>query len=173
MIKTQEKSTKDRVAELREKHQPLFEEIGKPQSYFYPKIAYRPADKDELYVSFFPSELGKGDDIYTEFINRDYNPEDSNRTLWVLKYNPHWREEYEPTQVNDLSTARYLVPVSELTKVNLPKKQEEDEADPFKSLIDFVDDCPISQMTVRDFATIMLGKPISHKPWLNKLITEK
>jgi hypothetical protein len=169
MIKTQEKSTKERVLELREKHQLVFEEIGKPSAYFYPKIAYRPTDKDELYVSFFPSELNKGDDIYTEFINRDYNPEDSNRTLWVLKYNPHWKEEYEPTQVNDLSTARYLVPVSELSKVNLPKKEQ--EADPFKSLVDFTDDCALSQMTVRDFATIMLGRPLSHKTWLNNLIT--
>lgn len=172
MIKTQEKSTKDRVAELREKHQTFFEEIGKPQSYFYPKIAYRPADKDELYVSFFPSELSKGDDIYTEFINRDYNPEDGNRALWVLKYNPHWREEYEPTQVNDLNSARYLVPVSELCKIT-PLKKEEEDADPFKSLVDFVDDCPINQMTLRDFATIMTGKPLSYKSWLNKLITEK
>jgi len=171
MIKTQEKTTKDRVLELREKHQDVFEEIGKPHAYFYPKIAYRPVDKDELYVSFFPSELNKGDDIYTEFISRDYTPEDSNRTLWVLRYNPHWKEEYEPTQVNDLSTARYLVPVSELSKVNLPKKEQ--EADPFRSLADFVDDCPFSQMTVRDFATIMTGKPVSYKTWLNKLITEK
>ena len=72
-----------------------------------------------------------------------------------------------------MNTARYLVPVSELSKVNLPKKKVEEDADPFKSLVDFVDDCPISQMTVRDFATIMLGKPISYKPWLNKLISEK
>lgn len=171
MIKTTEKTTKDRVLELREKHQEAFNEIGKPNAYFYPKIAYRPSDKDDLYVSFFPSELNKGDDIYTEFINREYDPEDGNRTLWVLKYNPYWKEEYEPTQVNDLSTARYLVPVTELSKVNLPKKEQ--EADPFKSLEDHIDDCSIGQMTLRDFATIMLGKPMSHKPWLNKLITEK
>ena len=167
MIKTQEKTSKELVLELRQHHQSILDELGKSDAYFYPKMAYRPANKDELYISCFPSELYKGDDIYTEFVNREYIPEDSNRTLWVLKHNPFWKEEYELTIAGD----KYLIPVSELTKVNLPKKVE--EVDSFKSLSDFVDDSPINDMTIRHFATIMLGKPVSKKQWLNKLITDK
>lgn len=171
MIKTQEKTSRELVAELREKHQEIFNQMGTPNVYFYPKMAYRPQDKDELYISLFPSELSKGDDIYTEFVNRDYIPEDSNRTLWVLKYNPFWKEEYEETQSMNSSTVRYLVPVSELTKVNVTTKVM--DADPFKSLVDYaLDDCPLSEMTIRDFATVLLKKPLSNKQWLNKLIVE-
>ena len=32
-------------------------------------MAYRPSGKDELHVSFFPSELQKDKDIYTEFVS--------------------------------------------------------------------------------------------------------
>jgi len=167
-----ELSTKEKIAVLREKHQFIFDTLDIPNALFYPKMAYRPHGKDELYVSFFANELKREGDIYTVFVSRDYMSEDSNRTLWMWRYNPHWEEEYETTEPNDLGHVRYLVPVSELIKVNLPK--EKIPANPFDAFEDeFIDDASISDMTIRDFATIMLGKPLSHKTWLNKLITDK
>lgn len=167
-----ELTTKEKVAVLREKHQPTFEILKIPHAYFYPKIAYRPSGKDELYVSFFPSELSKGTDVYTEFISREYVPEDSNRTLWMWRYNPHWEEEYEATAPNEMGHVRYLVPVSELIKINTPKEKE--LVDPFESFgSELMEDAHIGDMTIRDFATIMTGKPLSTKAWLNKMITEK
>jgi hypothetical protein len=167
-----EMSTKEKIALLKEKHQPIIDALGLNNIYFYPKIAYRPHGKNELYVSFFPSELSKGTDVYTEFVSRDYVPEDSSRTLWMWRYNPHWEEEYESTEPNDVGHVRYLVPVSELIKVNMPASKI--PVDPFKSFgEDLIDDAPIDEMTIRDFATIMTGRPLSTKSWLNNLISGK
>ena len=54
---------------------------------YIPKMAYRPNGKDDLYVSFFPSELEKAEDIYTEFVSIDYVSEDPKRTLYLHKHN--------------------------------------------------------------------------------------
>lgn len=170
-VKT-EMSTKEKIALLREKHQPIFDALDIPHALFYPKMAYRPYGKDELFISFFINELKREGDIYTEFVSRDYVSEDSNRTLWLWRYNPHWEEEYEATEPGELGNIRYLVPVSELIKVSMPK--EKMPADPFESFgQNLIDDAPMSDMTIRDFATIMTGKPLSTKPWLNKIICEK
>jgi hypothetical protein len=167
-----EMTSKEKIAVLREKHQFTFDALDIPNALFYPKMAYRPYGKDELYVSFFVNELKREADIYTEFVSRDYVSEDSNRTLWMWRYNPHWEEEYETTEPNDLGHVRYLVPVSELIKVNMPK--EKLPPDPFKSFgDDLIDDAPIDEMTIRDFATIMTGRPLSSKSWLNNLISGK
>jgi hypothetical protein len=168
-----ELSSKEKIANLREKHQAIFDAVNLPNALFFPKMAYRPSGKDELYISFFASELKREGDIYTEFVGRDYVPEDGNRTLWMWRYNPHWDEEYETTEPNDVGHVRYLVPVSELVKVNMPAKAM--TPDPFKAVVSefFEDDAPVSEMTIRDFAAIMSGKPISTKSWLNNLITGK
>ena len=153
------------TAKLREKHQPVFDSLRIPEAVFIPKMAYRPSGKDELFVSFFASELRKECDLYTEFTNRDLEPEDMTRTLWKWNYNPHWSEEYELT-----STDRYLVPVSELVTVraasiSTPVKEE-------FSLEDILgtDDAPMSEMTIRDLMTILTKKPVSKKAWLNDLV---
>jgi len=167
-----EMTSKEKITLLREKHQFIFESMSNPNALFFPKMAYRPHGKDELYISFFANELKREGDIYTEFVSRDYVSEDSNRTLWMWRYNPHWEEEYETTEPNDLGHVRYLVPVSELVKVNLPK--EKAPVDPFLSFGDeLVEDGGLDEMTIRDFATIMTGRALSTKPWLNNLITGK
>ena len=86
---------KEKVAALREEHEDYFQTEGKINALYIPKMAYRPKGKDELYVSFFPSELEKDENIYTEFVSIDYDIEDPKRTLYLHKYNPHWKNEYE------------------------------------------------------------------------------
>jgi hypothetical protein len=165
-------TSKEKISLLKEKHQAIFDALNLPNVLFFPKMAYRPTGKDELYVSFFASELKREGDIYTEFVGREYVPEDSNRTLWMWRYNPHWEEEYETTEPNDVGHIRYLVPVSELVKVNMPAAAM--TPSPFKSVMaDIEEDFPITQMTIRDFAAIMTGRPLSTKSWLNNLITGK
>jgi hypothetical protein len=152
---------KKRIADLRTKHQPVFELLGIPDALFFPKMAYYPKGGDEKVLSFFPSELRKGYDIYTEFVSRDYTIEDSERTLWKWSYNPHWEEEYETTAD---AQARCLIPVRELVKVQVPTKNDLN----FFSEEDL--DCSLSEMTVRDLAAILLKKPVSNKAWLNNLV---
>lgn len=160
---------KKRITELKEHQQPLLDALGVSGALFFPKMSYRPKGKDELYVSFFPSELKRGYDIYTEFVSREYEAEDPERTLWKWRFNPHWEEEYEATSEVQ---PRYLIPVSELIKVTAPKKVENvQQKDIFEEgFLTDEDDAPISDMTIRDLLAILSKSPVSNKEWLNNLL---
>jgi hypothetical protein len=108
---------KAKVKELRMEHENYFQTIGNINALYIPKMAYRPSGKDELHVSFFPSELQKGRDIYTEFVSIEYNSEDPKRTLYLFKHNAHWAEEYEKV-TSSSGFERHIVPVSELKVIN-------------------------------------------------------
>ena len=108
---------KQKVNKLKEEHEDYFQTIGNLNALFIPKMAYRPPGKDDLHVSFFPSEMEKSQDIYTEFVSINYDSEDPKRTLYLLKFNPHWREEYEMITSNS-GFQRHLVPASELKVIN-------------------------------------------------------
>tara|TARA_R100000541_G_scaffold59327_1_gene72824 strand:- start:1546 stop:2064 length:519 start_codon:yes stop_codon:yes gene_type:complete len=108
---------KKKVAELYVEHKPYLDREKIQHPLFIPKMAYRPTGKDDLYISFFPSELQKSEDIYTEFVSIAYDSEDPKRTLYYLKHNPHWSEEYELITSNS-GFERYIVPVSELKVLN-------------------------------------------------------
>jgi len=116
-LKMTPEQRKEKVAELKVMHQKYFDENNISESTFIPKMAYRPYGKDELHVSFFPSELERNKDIYTEFVSIDYNSEDPKRTLYLHKYNPHWQEEYEMIESNS-GFQRHMIPVSELKVVS-------------------------------------------------------
>ena len=116
---------KKKVSELREEHEDYFQKNGNLNALYIPKMAYRPNGKDDLYVSFFPSELEKGEDIYTEFVSIDYESEDPKRTLYLHKYNAHWKEEYELITSNS-GFERHLIPVNELIVINdITSRKEE------------------------------------------------
>ena len=108
---------KKKVAKLREEHEDYFQTEGKVNALYIPKMAYRPAGKDELHVSFFPSEMEKEQDIYTEFVSIDYDSEDPKRTLYLHKHNSHWKEEYELI-TSSSGFVRHIIPVSELKIIN-------------------------------------------------------
>ena len=103
---------KKKIEDLKAEHSNILDKIE--AALYIPKMAYRPGGKDELHISFFPSELQKGKDIYTEFVSIDYDSEDSLRTLYKYNANNHWKEEYELVTSNS-GFERHLVPVSELT----------------------------------------------------------
>ena len=118
---------KEKVAKLREEHEDYFQTTGDINALYIPKMAYRPSGKDELYVSFFPSEFQKGKDIYTEFVSIEYNSEDPKRTLYLWKHNPQWKDDYELV-VSNSGFERHIVPVSELkiiSDINTRKQEEQ------------------------------------------------
>jgi hypothetical protein len=108
---------KQRVSTLKEEHEDYFQTEGKVNALYIPKMAYRPSGKDELYVSFFPSELENEADIYTEFVSIDYESEDPKRTLYLSPHNPHWKAEYEIV-TSKSGFVRHFIPVSELKIIN-------------------------------------------------------
>jgi hypothetical protein len=177
MIETKVEKPEDRrakTAELRKAHQEYFEKVGLGVAKFIPKLAYKPPGKDELFVGFFPNELRGGEDVYTEFTGRNLEIEDPERNLYKWRYNAHWEEEYEKTEPTATGSFRYLIPVSELIKVQ--KNQQKEESKPAIrtnvefDLMDPDTDAPFDQLTIRDLAAILLKKPVSNKGWLNKLI---
>jgi len=108
---------KKRISTLKEEHEGYFQISGNINALYFPKMAYRPSGKDELHVTFFPSELEKEEDIYTEFVSIDYVSEDPKRTLYLVKHNPHWKSEYELITSSSGFT-RHMIPVGELKVVN-------------------------------------------------------
>ena len=107
---------KEKVKELSAEHEKYFGTL-KHDFQYIPKMAYRPSGKDELHISFFPSELQKGKDIYTEFVSIDYESEDPKRTLYLWEYNAHWEEEYELIESSS-GFQRHIIPVGELKVIN-------------------------------------------------------
>src|SRR3989304_5851552 len=87
----EEKSRK--TSELMSYHKEVLDKIDYEVMY-RPKRCYIPKGKDTKHISFFPSELREGKDIYTEFIDANYNSEDPTRTLYKWPYNPNWAEVY-------------------------------------------------------------------------------
>lgn len=116
-LKMTPEQRKTKVLELREQHLHYFETNDLTNVAYIPKMAYRPSGKDELHVSFFPSELERNKDIYTEFVSISYESEDPKRTLYLHKYNPHWKSEYEMIESNS-GFQRHIIPVSELKVVS-------------------------------------------------------
>ena len=111
----QERKTK--VLELRKEHENYFQTVGNINALYIPKMAYRPSGKDELHVSFFPSELQKNKNIFTEFVSIEYDSEDPKRTLYLLEHNPTWDQEYEIV-TSSSGFERHIVPVSNLKVIN-------------------------------------------------------
>ena len=168
---------KEKTEELMKYHQKVFNALGVSNPLYIPKCAYRPYGKDELHMGFFKSELSRDQDIYTEYTSISLESEDPTRTLYKWKYNPFYDEEYETTEPNGQGHVRYLIPVSELIKVTAePKKTEPTKTEveglfpDFDDIMDSDLDAPLSSLTVRDLAAILLKKKVSNKKWLNDLI---
>ncbi len=114
----------------------VFKAIGiDPETVLYiPRMAYKPAGQHEVVISFFASELKNEQDIYTEFVSRDYDSEDPNRILYKWVYNPHWASEYGHSEDTIPSSIKYYIPTSELIviskggEVNVEKDQTGGEA---------------------------------------------
>lgn len=143
---------KKKVATLREEHEDYFQKEGKINALYIPKMAYRPSGKDELHVSFFPSELEKGRNIYTEFVSIDYDTEDPKRTLYFLKHNPHWKEEYELVTSNS-GFERHIIPVSELKIINDVNSRRS----PIKNKVELKDFIKVKDPEKREIVDVLIG----------------
>lgn len=160
-------SAKEKIAQNRKYHEDVFQSLGIPDAFYTCKLNWKPKGRDENVIACFLSELRKTEDVYLEFTDRDFNPEDPNRTLYKLKHNPHYKEEYE-----SFGNERYLIPVSYLIKVDEVNTKLDSSYKDF-SLTDPDDDCSIDEMSLRDVAALLLKEPVSRKQWLNELINNR
>lgn len=154
----------------------MHENVSEPL--FIPKMAYKPAMKDENHITFFASEIERAEyydvpkNVYTEFVSSEYVPEDPKRTLYKWVFNPHWRTEYDVIEATESIQERYMIPVSELRIVQQPVAQTQKEIK-LPTLDLGPTDEPFNMLTIRDLAAIMLKKPVSNKQWLNEIIKSK
>ena len=178
MITTTDQSEdrKENLKKLREFHTKTINELGVSTFFIVGKMCY--LHKGKKVISFFQSEISKGQDIYVEFTNRFNVPEDVNRVLYRYKFNPFFEEECEKTVEDDPAKTRYIIPIDDLKVVKKYSPEvivnsTETQADFEFSMSDSDKDTPISDMTIRDLAAILLQKPVSNKEWLNNIIKNK
>lgn len=209
---------KEKEREFYMQHMETFKAIGLVDPFFTLKTAFFKKGKYGRQSQFFEWELKKGEDIYIEFYENVYNDKGANtdiipmneeRTLFKLKYNPFYHEEYDVTETMEPDgkvDRKYLIPVSEMVvvlssgqeisyslyekrkedaKLEIPQLQKslsvfpdfEEEFAPKKEVVPEltnteIADAPLTEMTILDFAAIMLMKPVSARPWLNDLISK-
>lgn len=182
------KQRKAIIEELRKKHQPVFDALGIPDAVFMPKMAHYVKGLTGLQMGFFESELSSGEDVYTEMVSRQWEPEDTNRTLYKIRGNEHFREELESSEPNERGDCRYFFPCEELEEVRMPattkakakaKTARVVESTPVSLPHEEINipmdpdiDAPMDQMTLRDHAALTLREPVSLKPWLNDIIKQ-
>jgi len=175
-----EKSTKEKIDDLRKLHKHKFEKLGLSNPLFIPRICYIPMGESEQVVSFFEQDFKKGQDIYTHFVSKGYDSEDTQNRLWKWTYNPYYATEYKKSDPHpETGNIRYIVPVEELelidddyiSKITGTKPAQNVEFD-IEEIPNPNEDPLISDMTIRDLAAILLKKPVSRKKWLNEIITK-
>lgn len=177
------KTTKDKIEALKKHHAKTFKALGIESPHFCPKMAYVPSGKREKCVTFFQMEIDSERDVYTEFVSRDYKPEDPERRLWKWKYNPHYKDEYDTTATEPI---RYIIPINELELITIEEathevkklrtkptvEKEVDENTIKETLIKdkTIIDIPLSELTTRDLISIIHLVPLSNKGSINELI---
>ena len=185
-VKPTPQERKEATAELRKRHQPVFDELGIPEAIYIPKMAYKPTGLDGIHMGFFESELKHGEDVYTEMVSIMMESEDPSRTLYKYRGNVHFREELATSDEDSSKSTRYYVPMDELEVIETPVKKgrgrprkapetdiqvEREQPKAIRTIIvDPNEDIPMSAMTVRDYIAIHTGKPVSSKKWINQIV---
>ena len=183
---------REKVLNLVKHHEEMFIKDAARNPKFIPRLAYH--HKDALVIGFYLKEIYGGKDIYVEFCDRNYIPEDSARTLWKWKYNANYAKDYELSAPHpSTGDRRYLIPVADLVNVNelhktipvvkpvvkpvVEEVKVEIKEDESKLTLDLDSgagtDIPYSAMSLRDYAAIQWKRPVSQKKWLNELITKQ
>lgn len=174
-VKITPQERKKRTAELRKKHQPLFDALGVPDAVFIPKMAHYVPDLEGLHMGFFESELDHGGDVYTEKVSKYIESEDETRTLYKITYNPFFKDEYATSEPTASGSVRYFIPVDEMEIVRAPEKKAKPKSDKIdfsftKSSGGTGMNPKLADASLRDFAAIMLRVPNSEHEWLNEMI---
>ena len=101
-------------------HLPTFKRLKIIDPYFIAKSAWAPPG-EPLKMQFFPNELKQGRDIYTELSDFNGVSEDPTHTLYKLKHNSFYAEEYpleQKTSKSGNDYEVYVIPIEELVAVD-------------------------------------------------------
>jgi len=145
-------------------------------------------DEHKRYVvGVFASEFKREKGFYFELVTRALDPLHSDRRVYRVPPSTSYDEEYE---LNEKGS--YLVPLEELRTINpqsvaiskssavtstdkvFSSKDAVKQSEPAqKTFTEPTADAPYSDMTIRDYMAIHTGKPVSLKPWINELVSQK
>jgi len=106
-------------------HLPTFKKLKIADPYFIAKSAWANPG-ESLKIQFFPNELKQEKDIYLELSDFNAVSEDPTHTLYKLKYNPFYKEEYpleQKTSKSGNDYEVYIVPIEELTAITKDGKE--------------------------------------------------
>jgi len=179
-----------KLKEIQEYNKYFIDDIGINKSDFNMKTPF--THKGKVVVSLFVNEFEKPNGYYIELIDADLNPTDPDRTIYRLPYTEDYLKKYEKDEKKSSSKEKYLVPLSDFTKMNRQSatilKENylnqfenknvnmldsyvafEKEVNSTKAISNTID-APVSDMTIRDYITIHTGKPVSLKKWINDLV---
>ena len=157
---------RERKEKLREYHQAVLNTLGGPKARFVAKTPYVVQPHPGKMVAFFQNEITPGQDMFVEFVSKDYLPEDPERTLYRFKFELDYTTKYPKLDKKPGLDDRYLVSVSEFK----PVSSVANTSNLSFGLPDPNIDLPVSELTIRDVAALLLKKPVSLKPWLNEII---
>ena len=170
---------KEKIAELKKKHQLIFDRLGINDPLFVPKPFF--GQEKTCYV--FPSEIRLKKDLYSEKVSKSFDPEDEFRTLYVLKFNEGINEKYPIKMFGEDKVL--LVPIRDFEEVKVPDRpvkeyfkepketKKETVKKPKKSSVKVTNDAMYKDLTIKDYCAIKWKKPISDKDWLNNLIKKE
>jgi hypothetical protein len=172
-----------KLKEIRDYHSDLIKDLGVSIYDFNMKTKFLD-DRGRFVVGIFASEFKKQKGFYFELIDSNLNPVDSERKVYKIPFTTSFEEEYE------LNTkGSYHVPLDELrvvhpasvaiskssafTAVDEVLNSNESALSKVQRAPALMEDCPYSEMTIRDYFAIHTGRPVSAKNWLNDLIKNK
>lgn len=174
---------KSKIDELRQYHKDLINDLGIEPKHFDGKTPY--IHNGVQTVLLFGNEFLRKNGFYFELINGGIEPLDPERKVYRVPYNPDHKEEYEEVikgeytfyrvKLEELKTVDpYAVAISKSSAIVIDEK-EKISKNSFGKTQNFsvsLEDCPYSEMTIRDYMAIHTGKPVSLKDWLNELVTK-
>jgi hypothetical protein len=177
----------DKIKKLRSEIQWQLDSLNESDALYIPKCVYIPKGKLERYVTFWPSELMQGKDIYISMSSRDYESEDPDNTLYKWNFNPEYitYEKGTPSSTGDFP---YIVKFKELSKVvitpprkgnNIPSQDAidsmlEEDCENTTSTVSYSEknvlDWNIKDVTLRDLMAAIHLIPISKNQFVNDQI---
>lgn len=137
-----------RIAGLKAYQEKVFKAINvEIETVLYiPRMAYKPTGHHEIVITLFSSEFKTEQDIYTEFVNREYESEDPHRILYKWKYNPFWLTEYATSEDTIPNSVKYYIPVSELLVISKDGEVRDDKNEDPKPIGNFISSNDLSKM---------------------------
>lgn len=109
---------KEKVADLRKRHEASFAALNIPDAYFVSKYPHVPEGMMDKHIGLYQSECSRGDDIYIECCDMNYKPLDERRMLYVWKHDSDYAKKYH------VKKEQFMIPVSELHFVAYSNKTD-------------------------------------------------